>query len=134
MTPVHCPYCGFADVAPGTSQCPRCQTELGRGGVGDRPVTLVENSAADLRAALLRQPVRTPTKQESSVGHIVVNEGGTLLSRPTGRPPVALLVLLDDGERSGEEIRIRGERFVLGRTEGDVTIPHDSLISGKHVE
>src|SRR5690242_19786653 len=38
--------------------------------------------------------------------------------RPTFRPPVALLTLCDDGERDGEVIRIRTDRFVIGRAEG----------------
>jgi hypothetical protein len=45
-----------------------------------------------------------------------------------------VLCLLDDGADSGEEIRIRSDRLILGRTEGDVSIPHDDSISGRHAE
>jgi pSer/pThr/pTyr-binding forkhead associated (FHA) protein len=53
---------------------------------------------------------------------------------PTLRPPTAILTVFDDGKTDGETIRIRAERFVIGRTEGDLLIPHDSLMSGRHVE
>jgi pSer/pThr/pTyr-binding forkhead associated (FHA) protein len=54
--------------------------------------------------------------------------------RPTFRPPVALLTVFDDGKNDGEVIRIRVERFVIGRTEGDLKIPIDGRISARHVE
>ncbi|WP_417738827.1 FHA domain-containing protein [Rosistilla oblonga] len=53
--------------------------------------------------------------------------------RPTARPPVALLVVCDDGKDSGEAIRIRGDRFSIGRTEGDLQITHDEMISSRHL-
>jgi pSer/pThr/pTyr-binding forkhead associated (FHA) protein len=54
--------------------------------------------------------------------------------RPTQRPPIALLIILDDGKGEGEIVRLRGDRFVIGRTEGDLLIPHDPQISGRHIE
>src|SRR5579872_5686486 len=54
--------------------------------------------------------------------------------RPTSRPQTALLVVCDDGRTEGDIIRLRSDRFEIGRTEGDLIIPHDSLISGRHVE
>jgi pSer/pThr/pTyr-binding forkhead associated (FHA) protein len=54
--------------------------------------------------------------------------------RPTRRPPVATLVVWDDGKTDGEVIRLRDVRFVIGRTEGDLLIPHDELVSTRHVE
>jgi pSer/pThr/pTyr-binding forkhead associated (FHA) protein len=54
--------------------------------------------------------------------------------RPTLRPPVALLTVCDDGKSDGEVIRLRADRFIIGRTDGDLLIPHDALISGRHVE
>jgi hypothetical protein len=50
------------------------------------------------------------------------------------RPPIAMLTICDDGRNDGELIRIRGHRFVIGRTEGDLKIPIDGLISARHVE
>lgn len=54
--------------------------------------------------------------------------------RPTARPPAASLVVCDDGRSEGEVIRLRGDRFVIGRTEGDLLLPHDPLVSGRHIE
>ena len=56
------------------------------------------------------------------------------LFRPSLRPPTAVLIVCDDGSEEGETIRIRKERFVIGRTEGDLTIGHDSQISSRHAE
>ena len=61
-------------------------------------------------------------------------ESETQLFRPTHRPTMALLVVLDDGDEAGETIRIRGGRLVIGRAEGDLVIPHDGAISGRHAE
>jgi hypothetical protein len=58
----------------------------------------------------------------------------TALFRPTARPPVALLTVQDDGRNDGEVIRLRQPRFVIGRAEGDLTIPIDGRMSSKHVE
>ncbi len=52
--------------------------------------------------------------------------------RPLNRPPIAVVCLVDDGPGSGEWIRIRTESTVIGRDEGEIVIPHDSLISGRH--
>jgi hypothetical protein len=54
--------------------------------------------------------------------------------RPTVRPPLAVLTVYDDGKLDGEVIRIRDQRFVIGRTEGDLKIPFDGRISSRHVE
>ena len=54
--------------------------------------------------------------------------------RPMARPKVAMLTVCDDGRTDGEVIRIRGHRFVIGRTEGDLTIPIDARISARHIE
>ena len=54
--------------------------------------------------------------------------------RPSLRPSMALLYVLDDGDDSGEIVRIRANSFVIGRVEGNLTIPHDGGISGRHAE
>jgi hypothetical protein len=58
----------------------------------------------------------------------------TSLFRPTFRPPVALLTVYDDGRSDGELIRIRTPKFVIGRSDGDLRIPIDARLSGKHIE
>lgn len=52
--------------------------------------------------------------------------------RPTLRRPLALLHVVDDGREDGETIRLRGDHLLIGRTEGDVTIPHDITMSPRH--
>ncbi|MFL5340210.1 MAG: FHA domain-containing protein, partial [Gemmataceae bacterium] len=53
--------------------------------------------------------------------------------KPTQRPPIALLCILDDGsEDDGEWLRLRADQFVIGRTEGEIIIPHDGRISKRH--
>ena len=54
--------------------------------------------------------------------------------RPTVRPPMAVLTVCDDGKLDGEVIRIRDQRFVIGRSEGDLKIPIDGRISSRHAE
>src|SRR4051812_21740842 len=54
--------------------------------------------------------------------------------RPVQRPPMAQLCIFDDGATDGEWIRLRADRTVIGRTEGDVLIPHDGQIANPHTE
>jgi pSer/pThr/pTyr-binding forkhead associated (FHA) protein len=56
------------------------------------------------------------------------------LFRPTQRPPLALLCVFDDGGTDGEWFRLRGDRFVIGRAEGDLVLGHDAQISSRHAE
>jgi pSer/pThr/pTyr-binding forkhead associated (FHA) protein len=58
----------------------------------------------------------------------------TVTFRPVRRPPLALLGILDDGREDGEWVRLRGDRLVIGRNEGDVVIPHDGMMSARHAE
>ena len=53
---------------------------------------------------------------------------------PRLRPPTPILTIYDDGSEEGEVIRIRQDRFIIGRTEGDLIIPNDSQISSHHAE
>lgn len=55
------------------------------------------------------------------------------LYRPVVRRPMALIHVIDDGRDGGEVVRVRGDRFVIGRTEGDLRIPHDLAMSPRHV-
>jgi pSer/pThr/pTyr-binding forkhead associated (FHA) protein len=54
--------------------------------------------------------------------------------RPTQRPPMALLCILDDGKQDGEWFRLRADRTVIGRADGDIRIPHDVQMSTHHAE
>ncbi len=92
-------------------------------GDGLPPGTRLE-SVEDLRRAAGVSP--PPTAKEAARGP------ETTPFRPVRRPPMALLRILDDGSGDGEEVRIRLPRLVIGRTEGDVLVPHDDMISGRH--
>lgn len=55
--------------------------------------------------------------------------------RPVIRPAVPIVTVLDDGSvDEGEQIRIRKDSFVIGRSSGDLVIPNDATMSGRHAE
>ena len=63
------------------------------------------------------------------------DEDSALPFRPVNRPPTLILCALDDGSRDeGEWYRVRKPQFRIGRTEGDIIIPNDDGISGRHLE
>lgn len=93
----------------------------------DHPLTVERHSATTLLesfdswAQLLRHgPPPAPVLPEAEP------------YRPTLRPPLALLHVVDDGRDDGETIRLRGGRLVIGRTAGDVTVEHDISMSSPH--
>lgn len=51
------------------------------------------------------------------------------------RPAVPILTVIDDGSvDEGEQIRIRKDSFVIGRSSGDLTSPNNATMSGRHAE
>jgi pSer/pThr/pTyr-binding forkhead associated (FHA) protein len=81
-------------------------------------------SAEEIRAAL--QARRNPTTKE-------VVEEDTLDFRPVRRPSMVTLCILDDGRQEGEWKRLRGDETIIGRSEGDIVIPHDNEMSSRHL-
>lgn len=59
-------------------------------------------------------------------------EGGAKIYRPTRRPPMAILVVYDDGLDSFEEARVRKTPFDVGRLDGDLVIGHELQMSRRH--
>jgi pSer/pThr/pTyr-binding forkhead associated (FHA) protein len=51
---------------------------------------------------------------------------------PSLRPPVPILWILDDGQQTGEAVRVRKTPWIIGRSQGDVRIVHDDLMSDPH--
>ncbi len=113
------------------------------------PARTIIESPEDIRSALQARraaarpasvppppaPVQQPAPVESIPDVELVEEIRTAAPyRPTLRPPVAQLTVFDDGKSDGEVIRLRTERFVIGRSDGDLRLPHDELISGRHLE
>jgi hypothetical protein len=47
---------------------------------------------------------------------------------------MAILCAYDDGQDTGETVRIRVPSFVIGRSAGDLIIPHEGGMSGRHAE
>jgi pSer/pThr/pTyr-binding forkhead associated (FHA) protein len=55
--------------------------------------------------------------------------------RPVMRPAVPILTVIDDGSiDEGEQIRIRKDSFVIGRSAGDLTFSTDATMSSRHAE
>ncbi|MEM6980400.1 MAG: FHA domain-containing protein, partial [Planctomycetota bacterium] len=51
------------------------------------------------------------------------------------RTPVGVLAIFDDGSvRDAEIVRLRGNSHVIGRDDGDLTFPHEVLMSSRHGE
>jgi pSer/pThr/pTyr-binding forkhead associated (FHA) protein len=103
----------------------------------ERPGTVIESDEEERRAHLpgLRvQAGPTPAAQEPVMPMIPSASRAASPFRPTTRPPLALLTVYDDGKLEGEVVRIRNSRFVIGRTDGDLCIPFDALISSRHLE
>jgi pSer/pThr/pTyr-binding forkhead associated (FHA) protein len=92
----------------------------------------VEEIRAQIRGmAAVKAPVEAPVASTTTTTSV---DQDTAAYRPTLRPSMALLHVLDDGEDSGEIVRIRPNSFLIGRVEGDLIIPHDGGISGRHAE
>jgi pSer/pThr/pTyr-binding forkhead associated (FHA) protein len=107
--------------------------DVGRGqGAARRQATVLE-SVEEIRALIRAlpasdSPAMIPAKTRAAP------EQDTTSYRPSLRPSMALLYVLDDGDDSGEILRIRASSFVIGRVDGNITIPHDGGISSKHAE
>ncbi len=86
----------------------------------------------------IRQAVQK-IRHRSSAGSLAVREENpsddAIPYRPMLRPATSLLCVIDDGAKDeGEWFRLRNDRIVLGRSEGDIKVPHDGLMSSKHAE
>jgi pSer/pThr/pTyr-binding forkhead associated (FHA) protein len=107
--------------------------DVGRGqGAARRQGTVLE-SVEEVRALIRSLPA---SKEQASISAATsaAPEQDTTSFRPSLRPSMALLYVLDDGDDSGEILRVRASSFVIGRVEGNITIPHDGGISGRHAE
>jgi hypothetical protein len=118
------------------------------GTVGQRPAPVERSGTVletdeDLRQALLSglhtrgqvpPAVAAPEPEPARAAPQAPGGRAALPYRPTARPPVALLTVFDDGRSDGEVIRLRDQKFVIGRAEGDLRIPIDGRMSARHVE
>lgn len=53
--------------------------------------------------------------------------------RPARRPPMASLYIFDDGQETGETVRIRTDEVTIGRN-ANISIPHDEAIAACHIK
>jgi hypothetical protein len=81
------------------------------------------------RIAAQKRPAGAPGKAPAPPTEVEAHT-----ERPVLRPPTALLCILDDGKADGEWVRLRADVTVMGRTDGDIRIPHDGLMSGRHAQ
>ena len=99
----------------------------------DRPATVLETDEDILKT--LKRPKPAPRTAPAPAAHQPASPRPSASPYcPTARPPIAILTVFDDGKGEGEIVRIRGDHFVIGRSEGDLRIGHDEMISARHVE
>jgi len=101
----------------------------------ERTGTLLETDEDILRESLRsKADVEFVAKERQPAAASAKPAAGAKPYRPTQRAPIALLIVLDDGKSEGEVVRLRTDRFVIGRSEGDLLISHDQQISARHIE
>lgn len=122
-----CPACGAILPAFRVPYCSECHVALDEP-AGKSPVHRTQMESV----ATLREQARGGSAVASAETSPKPMEEASF--RPTQRPPTTILCILDDGQDSGELIRLRQSRYVIGRTAGDILIAHDGLISGEHLE
>jgi pSer/pThr/pTyr-binding forkhead associated (FHA) protein len=105
--------------------------------LGAEPMTTRLESDEEIRQAIEARRARlaAPARKAPEAQAAPAPAGDDVQpDRPVQRPPMALLCVLDDGKQDGEWVRLRADRTVIGRAEGDVRVPHDGLMSGRHAE
>jgi pSer/pThr/pTyr-binding forkhead associated (FHA) protein len=110
----------------------------GQGVPPEREMTYLE-SDEEIRQAIETRQARRAVKLRPRQAPAAAEQAADLdqdiqPDRPLDRPPLAMLCILDDGKADGEWIRLRGDRYLIGRTEGDIRIPHDNRMSSRHAE
>ncbi len=144
-----CPYCQLPLEAP-VAQCPSCYADLtsvssappppGRGGgTFVESVQGVRDAVNQIRSTgtVIEATANLPVSQGGSDSESPAKpaDDGTVSFRPIRRVPTIKICVLDDGNREqGDWYRIRKPNFVIGRREGDIIVPHDDDISGRHLE
>lgn len=92
-------------------------------------------SVDDLIGPAVREPtIVEPPAVPSRPGRPAGSREASPAFRPVLRPPMAILCVCDDGGDSGETVRIRVPSFVIGRSAGEMVIPHDGGMSARHAE
>ncbi|HEX4415299.1 MAG TPA: FHA domain-containing protein [Lacipirellulaceae bacterium] len=93
--------------------------------------TRLETEEDVRRALVARRPEAASAKSPVSRRPAPADDAPPFF-RPFLRPTTPIVTICDDGAESGESLRIRKKEFVIGRSEGDLTIPHDGQMSSRH--
>jgi len=135
-----CPSCGYAGLNQGVTQCPQCQSAVSEVATSDLRTTRLETlediqrwTAEPAPKAGPKPTTRSNPKTHASSAATSSGDGAQPY-RPRARPPLLLVCIVDEGSEGGEWRRVRGDRAVIGRAEGEIVIPHDTGISGRHAE
>jgi pSer/pThr/pTyr-binding forkhead associated (FHA) protein len=110
--------------------------------VTPQPSPATPAASAPRGAEFLRRTIVEPTDAppsgpavgESSPEKKEDESAGAIPFRPTLRPPIAILHVMDDWGTAAETVRIRTDTFRIGRSDGDLLIPHDTQLSSEHME
>ncbi|MEO8270371.1 MAG: FHA domain-containing protein [Aureliella sp.] len=54
--------------------------------------------------------------------------------RPSVRAPMGVVKLFHDGQQAFTQYPVMADRFRIGRVDGDLIVPHDFWMSGRHAE
>lgn len=125
---VHCGYCE-ALIEAGAA-CPECGTLDDTRNAVPRELS---RTMREMRSLVPRS--QTEPEQAFPVTGPVIDAtpvADTQRFRPVRRPPTPLLKVLDDDGSTGEVIRLRAEKFEIGREQGDLQLRHDNAVSARH--
>jgi len=81
-------------------------------------------------AQLLRQTEAQPPAPSQQPA--VTGPAEATAFRPVVRRQMAILHIIDDGRDDGETVRIRGDGVSIGRSDGEILIPHDISMAPTH--
>jgi pSer/pThr/pTyr-binding forkhead associated (FHA) protein len=91
------------------------------------------------RAAGSREPAPDESGSQDSINLDLIenrkaakSDDSAIIFRPSLRTPMAVLRIYDDDGVHYEEKRIRVRETIIGRADGDVIIPNDRMMSGRH--
>ncbi|MFY9573332.1 MAG: zinc ribbon domain-containing protein, partial [Blastocatellia bacterium] len=150
-TPQVCPVCEATNDGDWVF-CQQCGSKLGQSeldpGEARTPVpkpreyaTTLHSSEVSNRASASAEHKCPGCSELIVIGAVFCHKCGAALTGSIGPRTVAMssvrvapkahLLLIVDGEATGEEYEIRGDT-VIGRINGDITFPHDDYMSGRH--
>jgi hypothetical protein len=160
LEPRICPVCDAANEL-GWSFCQQCGSKLSESSVNQEAVRQAQSSKGSRTSAPKRKAYATTVRSSGPVdevkkasapgaavcpecSHLIVMEspfcpkcGSAIQNKKTvamsslRATAKARLVLIVDGEDTGDEYDIKGDT-VIGRTNGAITFPHDDYMSGRH--